>query len=524
MGEMSVAVPAKGLERVAESESTLLEGKGPEDLREYCHELEKIGELHRVKVEVDWNQEMSTLVYLAHRKVGAPALLFEKIRGYDTPVLWNLLGSSVRRFATAMGIGPDIDLKTLIQATRLRLKKPIPPKMVDADQAPVFENSMSGDQVDLLRFPTPIHWPLDGGRFIGTADAVITPDPERGHLNVGTYRMMIHDRNHVGLYLSPGKDAGLQIERWWQQGEPCEVAAVCGVEPALFMVSGMTLPKTESEFPYAGGLKGKPIELVKGKTTNLMFPAGAEIVVEGVIHPNRTRKEGPFGEFTGYYGRPEDLAPEVEVSAIHFRNQPILTAALMADYWSSNECGLLYAVMRSARIWDDLDRLGIPGIKGVYAHPAAAGGFGLTIVSMEQRYAGHAPQVLALAAQCPAGAYFSKWIVAVDEDVNPMDINEVLWAMATRCNPADDIDILRETWSTWLDPTQNPPEERPYGSKALVNACIEHRHLADFSRRTRLDREMYDKVISRWSEYGLDYEPPQITTFETQKSKGAGSK
>ena len=514
MGEMSVAAPvsAPGTE-----ESNLLEGKGPQDLRQYCSQLEETGQLHRVKAEVEWDQEMAALVYVAHRKIGAPALLFEKVRGYDSSVLWNMLGSSVPRFAMAMGIAPDIDLKTLIRATGLRLKKPIAPSTTPAKQAPVFENSLTGDEVDVLRFPTPRHWPLDGGRFIGTADAVITPDPEKGHLNVGTYRMMIHDRNHVGLYLSPGKDANLHIEQWWKRGQACEVAAVWGVEPALFMVSGMTLPKTESEFPYAGGLKGSPIELAPGKVTRLMFPARAEIVMEGVIHPNRTRKEGPFGEFTGYYGRPEDLAPEVEVKALHFRHKPILTAALMADYWPSNECGLLYAVMRSARVWDDLDRLGIPGIKGVYAHPAAAAGFGMTVVSLQQRYAGHVPQVLALVAQCPGGAYFSKWIIAVDEDVNPMEIDEVIWAMATRCNPVEDIDILRETWSTWLDPTQNPPEERPYGSKALINACIDHRHLSDFSRRTRLDREVYEKVISRWSEYGLDFEPPTVSTFETLK-------
>ncbi|MBI3941062.1 MAG: UbiD family decarboxylase [Acidobacteria bacterium] len=518
MEEMAVS-PASPAAHIEETEMSLLEGQGPRDLREYCRQLEELGELHRIQAEVDWDMEMAALVYVAHRKVGAPALLFENVRGYKTPVLWNSLGSSVRRFATAMGIPRDIDLKTLIRAAGVRLKRPVPPKKVSAGDAPVFENSMVGDAVDLWRFPVPRHWPLDGGRYIGTADAVITRDPEKGHLNVGTYRMMVHDKNHVGLYLSPGKDARLHIDGWWQQGKPCEVAAVWGVEPALFMVSGLTLPKTESEFPYSGGLKGAPIELVDGKATGLMIPARAEIVMEGITHPGSTRMEGPFGEFTGYYGRPEDLAPLVEVKAVHFRNRPITTAALMADYWASNECGLLYAVMRSARVWDDLDRLGVPGIKGVYAHPAAAGGFGMTVVSMQQRYAGHAPQVLALVAQCPAGAYYSKWIVAVDEDVDPTDINEVLWAMATRCNPVEDVDILRETWSTWLDPTQNPPEKRPYGSKALVNACIEHRNLAAFSRRTRLDPKVYEKVISRWAEYGLGFDPPTVSTFETLKTR-----
>ena len=133
----------------------------------------------------------------------------------------------------------------------------------------------------------------------------------------------------------------------------------------------------------------------------------------------------------------------------------------------------------------------------------------MTIVSLEQRYAGHAPQALALAGQVPGGAYFSKWIIAVDDDVDPSNINQVLWAMSTRCNPAEDIDILRQTWSTWLDPTQNPPEERPYGSKALINACMEHRYLKQFSRRTRLRRSVYESVAARWRQLGFDGAPPK---------------
>jgi len=258
---------------------------------------------------------------------------------------------------------------------------------------------------------------------------------------------------------------------------------------------------------------GRPVEIVKGEATSLYYPARAEIVVEGVIPPNSQKLEGPFGEFTGYYGRPEDYAFLVQVKAVHHRDNPILTQALMADY-PANECALLYSVARSARIWNDLDRLGVPGIKGVYAHPAAAGGFAMTIVSLEQRYAGHAPQALALAAQCPGGAYYTKWIIAVDDDVDPSNINQVLWAMSTRCNPAEDIDVLRQTWSTWLDPTQNPPEERPYGSKALINACMEHRYLKQFSRRTKLRRPVYESVAARWQRLGFTGAPPKLWAVE----------
>lgn len=255
------------------------------------------------------------------------------------------------------------------------------------------------------------------------------------------------------------------------------------------------------------------MELVKGQAGSLPYPAPAEIVIEGVIPPNSQKLEGPFGEFQGYYGRPEDLAFLVEVKAVHYRDEPILTHALMADY-PANECALLYSIARSARVWNDLERLGVPGIKGVYAHPAAAGGFAMTVVSLEQRYAGHASQALALTAQCPGGAYFSKWIIAVDDDVDPSNVNQVLWAMSTRCNPAEDIDVLRQTWSTWLDPTQNPPEERPYGSKALVNACMEHRYLKAFSKRTKVRRATYEAVAARWRELGLVGTPPRLWALD----------
>jgi len=156
----------------------------------------------------------------------------------------------------------------------------------------------------------------------------------------------------------------------------------------LFMVLGsQTFPKNVSEYEYLGGIKGEPIPVVKGKTTNLLLPANAEFMIEGVIKPNSVRSEGPFGEFPGYYGRPEAGCPLVEITAVHYRNNPILTNALMADYPSNEQSGF-FSVIRSARIWDDLDKLGVPGIQGVYAHPAGAGGFGMTVIALEQRYAG----------------------------------------------------------------------------------------------------------------------------------------
>jgi 4-hydroxy-3-polyprenylbenzoate decarboxylase len=454
---------------------------------------------------------------MAAKQKASPALLFEKIKGYPQGfrVLSNILGSSLRRIALSMGLSMDLSTIQMIKEARDLYKNPIPPEEIAQGEAPVNENIVLGKDVDLYAFPAPKMWPHDGGRYIGTGDVVITRDPEHGHLNLGTYRQMIQSKNEVGFYVSPGKDALLHREHYWKRGEPCEVAVAYGIDPALFIVGAMGFPKNLSEYNQAGGLKREPVRVIKGEVTDLLIPADAEIVVEGVSYPDRFKEEGPFGEFQGYYGRPEGLTPYIEVKCIHYRNNPILTAALMADH-PSCEQNLFFSIARSARIWDDLDVLGIPGIKGVYSVPAAAGGFGMIVVSIEQLRPGHASQVATLAAQCPGGAYNSKWIIVVDEDVDPTDLDQVVWAMCTRCHPPDDIDILRNTWSTYLDPTKNPPEERPYGAKTLINACKEHRHLKVFSKRTLLRESVYNKVKERWNNFGFDFLPPELNTFEPQ--------
>ena len=489
-----------------------------QDLREWLARVDKIGELVKVQKAVDRDEEMSAISYLVAKQEPSPAVLFKRARGFEkSPIgaqlLWNVLGPSIKRIALTLEEPADTHTVELIRRVKDKLKRRIPPQEVSRGKAPVYENTVTGKDIDLNQLPIPRHWPLDGGRYAGTADAVITRDPDSGYLNVGTYRMMIQGKAQTGLYLSPGKDARLHITRAWQQGKSIQVAAAWGIDPLFMLVGSQTFPKNVSEYEFAGGIKGEAIPVVRGTTTDLLLPANAEFVVEGVIRPNSVKSEGPFGEFPGYYGRPEAGCPLVDITAIHYRSNPILTNALMADYPSCEQSGF-FSIIRSAKIWDDLDKLGIPGIHGVYAHPAAAGGFGMTVISMEQRYAGHAAQVLALAAQVPGGAYYTKWIIAVDEDVDPTDMDQVIWAMASRCNPIDDIDILRNTWSTWLDPTQNPPENRPYGSKALINACKEHRHLPVFSKRTTLRKNIYDKVASRWKELGLPGVIPTVRAFE----------
>lgn len=491
-----------------------------QDLRDWLERVDEMGELVRIKEPVDCIEEMGAVGYLIAKQTPSPAILFEKTKGYEnSPVgamhLWNILGPSLSRIALTLEEPPETSTVELIRRVKDKLKQRILPREVPRSQAKFYENSKTGSDIDLEQLPIPKHWPLDGGRYAGTADAVITRDPDSGYLNVGTYRMMLQGKNQVGLYLSPGKDARLHITRAWQKGEPIQVAAAWGIDPLFMVIGSQTFAKNVSEYEYAGGVKGEPIPVVRGTTTDLLIPANAEFVIEGIIRPNSVKTEGPFGEFPGYYGRPEAGCPLVEVTAIHYRSKPILTNALMADYPSNEQSGF-FSIIRSARIWDDFDKLGIPGVQGVYCHPAGAGGFGMTVISIEQRYAGHAAQALALAAQVPGGAYYTKWIIAVDNDVDPTDINQVIWAMSSRCNPIEDIDLLRNTWSTWLDPTQNPPEERPYGSKALINACKEHRYLPVFSKRTALRKEIYDRVAAMWRKLGLPGEAPTVRAFEQE--------
>jgi 4-hydroxy-3-polyprenylbenzoate decarboxylase len=307
-----------------------------QDLREWLEKVEAIGELTRVSAPVDRDEEMSAVSYLVAKQTPSPAVLFDNTVGFENSalnvrMLWNVYGPSVRRIALSLEEDPDTPTVELIRRTKDKLKSRLEPRTVERESARVFENTITGDAIDLEKLPIPRHWPLDGGRYAGTADAVITRDPDTGYLNVGTYRMMVQGKKEAGLYLSPGKDARLHITRSWAQGKPVHVAAAWGIDPLFMLVGSQSFPKTISEYEYAGGIKGEPIAVVKALHSDLLIPAAAEIVVEGVIKPDSLRAEGPFGEFTGYYGKPEAQCPLVEITAIHHRTNPILTNALMAD-------------------------------------------------------------------------------------------------------------------------------------------------------------------------------------------------
>src|SRR5271155_2141379 len=373
-----------------------------------------MGELKLIPAEVDPDLEAATITYLVGSEK-SPALLFENIKGHPGHrALYNMVGCNLSRFCLMIGEElVDHPLKA-VQALQRKMGKTMKPKEVPAETAICNQNIVTGDAIDIRQFPAQRMWPLDGGLYLGTGDAVVTQCPETGRINVGTYRMMIKGPREIGVYTSPGKDATLDREKWWKMGKPMPIAAAYGIDPLLFLVAATSFPKTESEYEYYGGINGAPIELFKSDLTGLPLPAGAEIILEGFVYPDETFAEGPFGEFTGYYGRPAGATPYMRVEKVRYRNNPTLTCALMAD-GPANECGLFWAALRSAAIWSDLNKLGIPGIQGVWSIPEAAG-WGITVVSIKQMYAGHAPQVMALAAQCTGGAYFGKYIIVGDDD------------------------------------------------------------------------------------------------------------
>src|SRR5215510_3045096 len=332
------------------------------DLREWIALIETNGLLKRIDQPVDADEELAAIAYLATRREGAPALLFETITGdrSGSRILANMLGSSKERYALAVGLDPTLSIAEMIAATRDLMQRRIKPVLIAKKDARINEVVLRGDEVDLTQFPAPKFWPGDGGRYIGTGDITLTRNPDTGRINVGCYRQMLHGPRRVGLYCSPGKHGLIDREAWWARGKPCEVVAAYGIDPVLFMLAAQVFGIKESELDVAGGLMGRGVELTEADCVSLPIPANAELVIEGLLHPGDTEEEGPLGEFTGYYGRERAPQSVIDVKAVHHRRSPILTAALMAKY-PSCEIGAYYAIMRSARILDDLDRIGVSG-------------------------------------------------------------------------------------------------------------------------------------------------------------------
>ncbi len=466
------------------------------DLRKWIEDVEAMGEIRHID-GIDWDQEIACVTEFNRTTKHGPAFLFDEIKDY--PKGFRVLTSAVRnpsRAALTLGfpiVRTDLEIVELIRKNWDRWESSasrFPPQVVSS--GPVLENMDSGDKVDLLKFPVPKWQPLDGGRYIGTGDAVITRDPDTGEVNLGTYRVMVHDRKTTGLYISPGHHGKLHYEKYHERGQRCPVAISVGHHPLFLLMSSMPLPGQEYEF--GGAVRGESINVIEEELTGLPIPADAEIVLVGWCPPGVTRQEGPFGEWTGYYASKDRPAPIVNVERIYYRNNPIILGC--PPFRCPSDAGYYTQIIKSAMIHNELIKAGIPDVRGVWLHDA---GIQLFIaLSLKQRYAGHAKQAAMLAAHGRAGAYHGRFVVVVDEDIDPSDTNEVLWAMCTRVDPAKDIEINTRCWSTPLDPTIRKPADAFFNAKAIIDATKPFEWLDEFPKAVTADPEIMRRVKEKW--------------------------
>src|SRR3990170_4814108 len=256
-----------------------------QDLRDFIAKVEAMGELKRVD-GADWDLEIGALAEVARSMPKGPLLLFDHVKGYpqDYRVATNIQ-NTWRRVALALDLSPDTPTDQIGKVLRGKLRniKPVPP--VEAKDAPVKENILLGEDVDLFRFPIPRWHELDKGRYIGTADMVIMRDPDTGMVQIGTYRVQAHNRNTAGSFIEPAKHGNMIRQKYWERGQSCPVAVCLGQDPLLFAMASSPAPLEYSEYEIAGYLRGQPVEVTRGEVTGLPIPARAEIVLEGEIPP-----------------------------------------------------------------------------------------------------------------------------------------------------------------------------------------------------------------------------------------------
>ncbi|MFC1907015.1 UbiD family decarboxylase [Chloroflexota bacterium] len=474
-----------------------------DDLREFIKKTEEIGEYQLVE-GADWDLEIGTITEIMASDPDSPLLLFDKVKGYEAGyrVASNIFLNLKR---TALGLGIELPAAArgidLVKLYRDKIKdgvKPLPPVYVDT--GPVKENILTGEDVDLFKFPTPKWHEHDGGRYIGTGSMTITRDIEDGWVNLGAYRIQIHDKFTIAVNIGPGHHGDIMRRKYWANGKSCPAVVICGQEPMLFAAGQFEVPWGDSEYDYAGGLKNKPIVVTKGVTTDLPIPATSEIALEGEILPPEveTRPEGPFGEWPGYYAKGITYQPVMKVKSILHRNNPIIQGCPPFANPATYSVGRHIQVC--ATLWDELDKQ-IPGVKGVWNFEEGALK-SIIVVSLEQMYGGHAKQAGLLVAGSTRAEISGRFVIVVDDDIDPSNISEVLWALGTRVEPNTAIEVINGCWGYGSNPAL-PPERRARGdfthSIAIILACKPYAWIKDFPPSIKSSPELLKKTREKWA-------------------------
>jgi len=406
--------------------------EGPSTFRYFLKVLEENNELRREKKEVNVKYEIAALHMKAQAERG-PALLFENVKGYDMPVLVNVLAGR-RRLALALGLPADIKSEALDSELSKRVKYQIEPKLLS--WAPCKEVILDESQLDLRKYPIVTMHEKDAGPYM-TGGFVVTRDPETGVQNLSYHRLLLKGRNRFGIFMEP-RHLWHILKKADEKGEPLNIAVVVGYHPVVGIAASTSPPLGENEYALAGALINHPIQLVKAENSDLLIPADAEIVLEGVIPPKEREIEAPYGEYTGYYGIPRP-SPIFEVKKITQRKDPIYYTITAR----SAEMGY-YFIAKTVRTFERIKEA-IPTVK-----QAAFLQTFFYVISLKKEREGDARRAMMVAL---AANDSIKICVAVDDDINPRNPEEVIWSIATRCDPSDDIFVIPHTYGQILDPS-----------------------------------------------------------------------
>ena len=435
------------------------------DIRAFLQRLEEKGQLLHVEQEVQLEPDLGA----AGRAVSnfgdtAPALLFNHIHGYkNAKVVMNVIGSWANH-ALMLGMPKSTPPREqFFEFVRRWENFPVPVERID--DAPFYENEITEninlfDILPLFRLNE-----FDGGFYIDKG-CVVTRDQEDlenfGKQNVGIYRIQVKGKDHLGIQTVPVHDAALHLRQAEERGKNLPVAIAIGCDPVITSIAGSPLLYDQSEYEMAGAIQEAPYTIVKGKQTSLDLPRGAEIVLEGEILAGQREVEGPFGEFTGNYsgGRKQ---PVVKINAIYHRTNPIFEHLYLGIPWTEvdymvalNTCVPLYQQLKSA--FPE-----VVAVNAMYTH-----GF-TVIISTMTRFGGFAKAVGMRAMTTPHGLGYCKNVIVVDDDVDPFNLNQVMWALSTRFSPAKDLVIIPNASVIPLDPSSEPPG---ISHKLIIDATI----------------------------------------------------
>jgi vanillate/4-hydroxybenzoate decarboxylase subunit C len=419
------------------------------DLREFLARLEAAGQLLKIGKEVSPEPDIGAASCAAGQMVNGPAVLFEKIKGYDRKQVAMNVHGSWPNYALMLDLPMETPLQQLFhEIVKKSDRFPLPPKVVN--RAPLKDTVLTKnisipDVLPIFRVND-----YDGGPYLSKA-VVISKDPENNrNQNLGIYRLQVKDKDRLGIQTSPQHDIAVNLRKAEELDQPLPVAIAIGNDPVIHLAAGMPLQYDEGEYEMAGALRGEAVEIIRAETVDLMVPAGAEVVLEGEIVPRQRRVEGPFGEYPGFYS-PTMKQAEIRIKAITHRKDPIIFENLyIGKPWSEHD--YLIGPITSVTLYRQLKAMApeVVSVNAMYCH-----GYG-TIVSTKSRIAGYAKILAAKLLATPHGLVYPKFIVIVDEDIDPFNLNEVMWALTTRFRPDRDLILIPNAPASTLDPTGYP--------------------------------------------------------------------